>query len=398
MSMTIIDTPALRDLLAEGGVQFVDVRLADDFEAAHIPGSVNNCVLEVAFADRLSETAPDKGVPVAVYGASPDSHESRLAADKLARLGYLQIYDYRDGMAGWHEAGYGFETGEPLPAPPSAPHGHVEVDLQESALEWTGRNLLNKHHGSVALKSGHLEFDDGRLIGGAFVKYHPQPNCIQTNNQPISPTKMKATIFSIPFALAAGLLVSCENPADETEDAQVGAEREQNTEATPDDAVRYVFADGSKIEFEGSKVTGSHTGGFNEFSGHFFILDGQPVGGDHQVNIDMTSVFSDNEKLTGHLKSVDFFEVETYPTATFDNVTIEKTSDSEYTVTGNLEMKGVTKSVSFPATVAQNGDDVQLTAAFDINRTDWGIVYKGKADDLIREEVVLRFDLKAQAE
>ena len=45
----------------------------------------------------------------------------------------------------------------------------MEVDLAESRIEWTGRNILNKHFGTVALKSGHLEFDGGSLVGGEFV-------------------------------------------------------------------------------------------------------------------------------------------------------------------------------------------------------------------------------------
>ena len=69
---TIIDSTSLREQLAAGPVQFLDVRLADDFAAAHLPGAVNNCVFEVAFAERLAGTAPDKTSPVIVSGASID--------------------------------------------------------------------------------------------------------------------------------------------------------------------------------------------------------------------------------------------------------------------------------------------------------------------------------------
>ena len=74
----------------------------------------------------------------------------------------------------------------------------------------------------------------------------------------------------------------------------------------------------------------------------------------------------------------------------------EKKSDTDYTVTGNLEMHGVTKSVSFPATVAQDGDTARISAKFDINRFDWNMVFKGKPDDLIRKEVVLTLNLEAK--
>ena len=68
-----ITTDPLRALLQESPVQLLDVRLGDDFEAAHLPGAHNNCVYEVAFADRLADTAPQKDVPTIVYGAHTHS-------------------------------------------------------------------------------------------------------------------------------------------------------------------------------------------------------------------------------------------------------------------------------------------------------------------------------------
>lgn len=165
---TIITTDAVEAAQDEGAL-LLDVRLAEDFEEAHLPNAVNNCVFEVAFAERLADAAPDRALPVIVYGASAASHESRLAADKLLRLGYEQVLDYRDGLAGWQKAGREIVTGKAAPSAPDAPHGRREVDLSESQVEWTGRNLLNKHWGSVGLKGGHLEFDSGTLAGGEFV-------------------------------------------------------------------------------------------------------------------------------------------------------------------------------------------------------------------------------------
>ena len=210
---------------------------------------------------------------------------------------------------------------------------------------------------------------------------------------------MKPTQFLTPITLSAGLLlVSCKNPADETTDAEVGDKLDDSKIEIAEGAVKYVFTENSKIEFEGSKVTGSHTGGFSEFTGHFYIKDGEPVAGGHEVVIDMNSLYSDNDKLTGHLKSADFFDVEKFATTTFDAVTIEKVDDSNYTVTGNLDLHGVTKSITFPATGSHSDNVAKITAEFDINRYDWGIEYKGKPDDLIRKEVILRFDLEAKPE
>jgi len=66
-----------------------------------------------------------------------------------------------------------------------------------------------------------------------------------------------------------------------------------------------------------------------------------------------------------------------------------------YTVTGDLEMRGIKKSVTFPATIAVTPTDVSVNSEFAINRKDFGIVYAGKADDLVRDDVVIHLDLKA---
>jgi polyisoprenoid-binding protein YceI len=197
--------------------------------------------------------------------------------------------------------------------------------------------------------------------------------------------------------LAPAILVSCENPADQTTTAQVSSAVEKS--ATPEvNGTKYVFLPSSQVNFIGSKVTGSHSGGFKTFTGHFTIADGGPVGNDHKVVINMDSTFSDDEKLTGHLKSPDFFDTAKFPLSTFDVTGIEKISDSNYQVSGNFTLHGETRNIRFPATVSQNGDLVKIDAKFDINRKEFGIVYPGKTDDLIRDEVVIELKLEASPE
>ena len=64
-------------------------------------------------------------------------------------------------------------------------------------------------------------------------------------------------------------------------------------------------------------------------------------------------------------------------------------------LTGNLTLHGVTKSISFKPEVSISDNEVTLKAEFDIMRFDFGIVYRGKVDDLIRDEVVIKLDIKA---
>lgn len=207
---------------------------------------------------------------------------------------------------------------------------------------------------------------------------------------------MKHSILTIPAALFAVSLFSCENPADKTSDAAVKDKVEKTTATAT--GTKYVFTPESTIGFVGSKVTGSHNGGFKTFTGYFTVKDGKPVGNDHKVVIDMASTWADAEKLTGHLKSADFFDVEKFQQSTFDVTELKAGDNGAYTVAGNFTLHGVTKNISFPATVTQGTDTVTIKAEFDIKRKDFGIVYPGKAEDLIRDEVVIKLDLTAKPE
>jgi polyisoprenoid-binding protein YceI len=225
-------------------------------------------------------------------------------------------------------------------------------------------------------------------------------------------------LLAIPALL---LVLGCSNPADNVPAATVGPASTETAEATGDagestdsgaasdsadttpaetpqtDAAGAVYTFGpetSKIEFTGSKVTGKHDGGFKEFTGQLRVEDGRLADSGIQVEIIADSLWADNGKLTGHLKNQDFFEVETYPTAAFQSTSI-KPADSGVTITGDLTLHGVTKSISFPAQVEIANDKVHLTSEFYINRFDFDIKYAGKADDLIREEVVIRLNVTA---
>jgi polyisoprenoid-binding protein YceI len=221
----------------------------------------------------------------------------------------------------------------------------------------------------------------------------------ETRIETINPDRTNNTMkpyLALPAAIALLGLASCENPAEKTTNADVKGAVAKTTDTA--EGTKYVFTPASKIEFTGSKVTGKHDGGFKVFTGHFTVKDGAAVGNDHKVVIDMASTWADDEKLTDHLKSSDFFDVEKYGQTTFDVTELKKNSDTSYTVSGNFKLHGVEKNISFPAEVSQNGDSVKIKAEFDINRKDFGIVYAGQADNLIRDEVVIRLDLEAKPE
>jgi polyisoprenoid-binding protein YceI len=169
MSVPINPSDLARRLGESHGPVLVDVRLDDDYAAAHLPEAKNNCVFEIAFLDRMGNVAPDRRAAVCVYGTAAESYEARMAAEKLRRVGYTQVLELREGLEGWKSAGLPLEGGgDSRIAETAPPDGWLEIDVAESGVEWVGRNLLNKHHGRIALKSGKLRFDQGHLVDGEF--------------------------------------------------------------------------------------------------------------------------------------------------------------------------------------------------------------------------------------
>lgn len=207
------------------------------------------------------------------------------------------------------------------------------------------------------------------------------------------------------LALSLSALTACESELDNKPAAAVeaapAAEAPAPAPAPPaQPASGLVVPDGatplapaSRIEWVGAKVTKDHPGGFKALDG-YATLEGGAVRS-AKVVIDVTSIFSDSEKLTKHLKDPDFFDVGTFPTATFDLTSVAEGGDgaATHTVTGTLDLHGVQKEISFPATVTAGEGAATIAAEFLLNRKDFGMAYPGKPDDLIREEVLVKGEL-----
>lgn len=203
--------------------------------------------------------------------------------------------------------------------------------------------------------------------------------------------------LSVLMMVLAGLMLvaACGNPATNTSQAVTG-EATQSSSPQPASAEKYsITPENSKIEFVGSKVTGSHNGGFQRFSGDIDYT-GDVATSRVRFTIDTDSITTDTPDLTKHLKTADFFDVAKYPQATFESTSITAGGDkgASHTVTGNLTLHGVTKSVTFPATIAVAPDAVTVDSTFSLNRKDFGINYAGLADDLIRDDVVLTLKIR----
>lgn len=155
----------------------------------------------------------------------------------------------------------------------------------------------------------------------------------------------------------------------------------------------------SEVRWTGSKVTGNHTGTIKIKSGSLTFEDTTLTGG--SFVLDLTTINSTDlegeykEKLDGHLKAEDFFDVEKFPEAAFE-ITSVVTEGTTLKISGNLTIKGITKNITVDAEqIASTGDHFEATTDFNIVRGDWGISYEGQKDDLISKEINFKIKIVA---
>lgn len=183
------------------------------------------------------------------------------------------------------------------------------------------------------------------------------------------------------FALAAALFVS----------AQKGATSVKLT------------SENTTVKWLGKKVGGSHEGNISVKEGALNLEKGALKNG--KIVIDMNTItctdITDKEKnayLVGHLKNEDFFNVAAHQTATLDITSVKAAKGGKVAITGNLTIKGITKPVSFMATVnSKNGFSASATLVFD--RTKYDIKYASGiigtvADKAIEDNVTLNITIK----
>jgi polyisoprenoid-binding protein YceI len=169
----------------------------------------------------------------------------------------------------------------------------------------------------------------------------------------------------------------------------------------------------STMNWLGKKVTGQHNGTIKIAKGEIGLDNsGAVVNGSFEMN--MNSIVNLdleepewNNKLITHLKSEDFFSVEKFPTSKFEIVNVEPLSDPakpnyNNTVSGNLIIKGISKSISFPASIKIENGVLTSFADFEIDRTLWDIKYgSGKffenlGDKMISDNFNISFKITAK--
>lgn len=154
-------------------------------------------------------------------------------------------------------------------------------------------------------------------------------------------------------------------------------------------------SEASKITFVGAKPDGQHEGGFKKFACKADADFETPENGSLVIEIDAASLWSDNEKLTNHLKNPDFFDVRKHKTIKFESTKIVHEEDKAAgKLVGKMTMLGKTVDVEVPVTFAMEGSTLKMTADFKIDRTKWGMTYgEGKINNDVKIKALLVFNI-----
>ena len=172
--------------------------------------------------------------------------------------------------------------------------------------------------------------------------------------------------------------------------------------STGDPVVKTINVETSTVEWKGYKVTGSHTGTIMVQSGTLSFDEAGSLTGGNFV-IDMTSITNTDmagkggaAKLEGHLKSPDFFGVETHPTAAFEiTKVVSRGTPGSYKIVGNLTIKETTKEIKFSADITENSAAAKIV----LDRSDFNVKYgsgsffDGLGDKTIYDEFDLMLNL-----
>ena len=168
------------------------------------------------------------------------------------------------------------------------------------------------------------------------------------------------------------------------------------------------------------KIDGSHTsigfsirhlmiskvrGSFAAVSGTIELPETGVIPVSVKAEIEAGSIDTREAQRDAHLKSPDFFEVEKYPKLRFESTKIEATGDKTFRMTGDLEIRGTKRSVSFDAEASDSGADpfgggerVAYEAKTKIKRSDFGLTWNSALEAggvAVGDAVEITLDLEA---
>jgi rhodanese-related sulfurtransferase len=166
---TTITAHELQQRMASGSVCLIDVLLPEDFTCRHIVGAGNACVYEMVFLEHAADCVPDRDATIVVYDDSGTTQAAHVAREKLARAGYRNVAILEGGLQAWLAAGFAVESGVQAPPPVTVLDGVYHIDTEKSVVEWTGRNINNRHYGRLAISEGEVVLANGLPAAGRIV-------------------------------------------------------------------------------------------------------------------------------------------------------------------------------------------------------------------------------------
>lgn len=144
-------------------------------------------------------------------------------------------------------------------------------------------------------------------------------------------------------------------------------------------------------------------GRFEDFEGTFEVNEADPAQSKIDIQIQTASINTKDAQRDGHLKSPDFFDVEKYPTITFNSKRVEKAGGQNYRLVGDLTIKDVTKEVVLDVEYAGQvkspwgTTNAGFTAQTKVNRKDWGLTWNVALETggmLVGEDVTINIELE----
>ena len=164
----------------------------------------------------------------------------------------------------------------------------------------------------------------------------------------------------------------------------------------------------SQLHWRGEKTNKyAHTGTVNIKSGELYFEKDKLTGGKIEVDLNTIKVINLDDsgatKLINHLMSADFFHVAKFPVATFNITGSEKNQDGSFNITGDISVRGVTKTISFPARITITGNELSAEAEITVNRVDFGASFQSASvgtlpEDIVSDYVIIKTTVKATAD
>lgn len=168
-----------------------------------------------------------------------------------------------------------------------------------------------------------------------------------------------------------------------------------------------VSSKSSKLEWLAKKVTGQHNGSINIKSGGLIFSGNKLTGGNFVIDmktikvLDLEEGSNMNGKLTGHLNSPDFFNTAEFGEASFKITSVKKakSDDGNYSITGDLTIKGKSSPITFPAQVSKDGSKVSATAKMVFDRSKYDVKFRSASffenlgDKMIYDDVEMTVSL-----